>query len=172
MFPPGHVLVGYLPYSLWCRLRGTRPTGPATWLLVLGTLMPDLIDKTFTWIVPLLPSGRSLAHSTLVLAVVAVPLLALARRRGHLRRWVAFVVGVLSHQVVDAADPIAQGVPADARFLAWPLTSPVYFADDDLWIQIEQFELTTLVGIELLGGLLILALWVADGMPGLPRRSE
>lgn len=171
MLPPGHLVVGYLPYSLARRLRGRRPTTPATLLLVLGTQLPDLIDKTFRWIVPVLPSGRSLGHSLLVLAILSVPLFALAHRRGRLRRWIAFAFGVASHQLVDAAHPVWLGVPRDARFLAWPLTSPVYYADDSLWLQLRQFELTWAVTLQLLAGLTVIGLWLTDGAPGLPRRS-
>lgn len=172
MLPPGHLLVGYLPYSLFRRARGQRPTTPATLLLVFGTQLPDLVDKTFRWVVPVLPSGRSLGHSLLVLALVAVPLFALARRHGQTRRWVAFVFGVASHQLIDAAHPVWLNAPQDARFLLWPLTSPVYYADDDLWIQLQQFELTPMVTLQLLAGLVIGLLWLADGAPGLPRRSD
>lgn len=172
MLPPGHLVAAYLPYSIYCRLRGQRPTTPATLLLVLGTQLPDLIDKTFRWVIPVLPSGRSLGHSLLVFAVVSVPLFVLARRRGQLRRWGAFGFGVVSHQLVDAAHPVWLGAPQDARFLLWPLTTPVYYADDDLWIQIQNFELTTSVLYQLLAGLFVLALWLADGAPGLPRRRS
>ena len=172
MLPPGHLLVGYLPYSLARRLRGQRPTDTGALALAVGTQFPDLVDKTFRWIVPILPSGRSFGHSLLVFTVLAAGLLVLARRRERVREWTAFCFGVVSHQVVDAVDPVLQGAPQDARFLAWPLTSPVYYADDSLLAQIQSFDLSTLVVVDLAAGLLVIGLWIADGMPGLPRRRS
>jgi len=74
MWPWGHAAVGYLAYSLGYRASDRRLTGAAVIALGVGTQFPDLIDKPLGWTFGVLPGGRTLAHSLLTVAVVAVVL--------------------------------------------------------------------------------------------------
>ncbi len=102
MWPLGHAAVGYLLYTLATRARFDRPpTALALCALLVGTQFPDLVDKPLAWYVGVLPTGRTLAHSLLVLIPVSLVVLALARRYDRTELGFAFVLGALSHAVVD-----------------------------------------------------------------------
>ena len=127
MWPMGHLAVAYLLYAGYCRARGRERPGEVPTLVVLfGSLFPDLVDKPLAWYLGVLPTGRTLAHSLLVLVPLTLGLYALARRRGHPEYGVAFAIGTLSHAFVDAA-PVLWDPNADAGFLLWPLVPvPAY----------------------------------------------
>ena len=60
MWPWGHLALGYLLHSPLARARfGRPPTDRATLLLVIGTQLPDLVDKPLAWWLGVLPAGRS-----------------------------------------------------------------------------------------------------------------
>lgn len=182
MWPWGHLAVGYLLYSLGLRRVGRRPESPEVFLVALGTLFPDLVDKPLTWYVGVLPSGRSLTHSVLVAAVVlAVLYVVLAPRVGR-SPIVAFGVGWVSHSLADF--PFERALAGEFEFLSyllWPLLPPPQYGvertllDHLVAYQLGPFELFefVLVGIAA-------AVWYRDGRPGWttlrqaarPRRSE
>jgi hypothetical protein len=73
MFPPGHVALGI---HLVRRLPHLASGHAATAALLIGTLTPDLLDKTLQW-TGVYPWGRTWGHSligNLVLAVIAMTL--------------------------------------------------------------------------------------------------
>ena len=71
MWPWGHVALGYLFYSLYVHWRHDRPpSAPAAIAVGVGTLLPDVIDKPLAWWAAVLPNGRSLAHSAVVMGLV------------------------------------------------------------------------------------------------------
>jgi membrane-bound metal-dependent hydrolase YbcI (DUF457 family) len=122
MWPWGHAAVGYLCYSALRVARADAlPVARAPVLAVgVGTQVPDLVDKPLAWELGLLPGGRSLAHSLVIL----LPLLAVLwiRAAPENRRLVAaFGVGLLSHPLADALYPILDGEIRALTFLAWPL---------------------------------------------------
>jgi len=85
------------------------------WLVVVGTVIPDAVDK------PLGSLGvfevyHSVGHSALLL-VVAVPV-ALSGRRG-----LALAVGWALHLALDVLHVVVNGRPGDAAFLVWPLVT-------------------------------------------------
>ncbi|MFC4542242.1 metal-dependent hydrolase [Halosolutus amylolyticus] len=162
MLPPGHVAVGYLAYSALRRaIHGDVPPASAIPWLLLGTQLPDLIDKPLAWWFGVLPAGRSLAHSLLF----AVPLLLLARR--WFRRsdrpgaGEGLAVGYLSHLLVDAA-PLLWSRPELASFLVWPVLPAQVRPRPAIWPPQVLFSPT-----ELAFGLVIALVWIADGTPGL-----
>lgn len=78
MFPPGHLALGI---HLVRRLPGLASGHAATAALLIGTLTPDLIDKTLQW-TGVYPWGRTWGHSlvgNLVLAAIAVTFWILAQ---------------------------------------------------------------------------------------------
>lgn len=123
MRPHEHLLFAALPIGLYVLARHRRlPTGYTIAAVLLGTQLPDLIDKPLAWSFGVLPSGRMFAHSL----VVSLPVLAvggvLATRRGYVRWTAVFVIAYLSHIIGDFYPIIWQGT--DYYFfpnLFWPL---------------------------------------------------
>ena len=169
MLPWGHAAVGYLAYrgGLAARGRGT-PTPAAAVAVAVGTQAPDLVDKPLAWTVAVLPAGRSLGHSLLVMAV----LVALASRvravRARPEAATGFGVGAVSHTLADAAGPVLGGTPAAASFLLWPLV-PLHVHDGGFSILGIFLSLDptppVLAGLAL--SAVAAAVWIRDGAPGL-----
>jgi hypothetical protein len=93
-----------------------RVSGLAPLWLVVGTAVPDVVDK------PLATLGvtslfHSVGHSALLL-VVAVPL-ALSGRAG-----LSAAVGWALHLALDAVHAVVNGRAGDAVFLLWPAVVP------------------------------------------------
>jgi membrane-bound metal-dependent hydrolase YbcI (DUF457 family) len=131
VFPLGHLSVGLLSYLAFLQIRRFRgravvlsPRSLAT--LSVATQVPDLIDKPLAH-VGLLASGRSLGHSLLFALVVVALAWPVARRIDWTELPVVLGVGVVSHALTDAYQPLSAGDWAAARFLLYPLTSPVIY---------------------------------------------
>lgn len=117
----GHVGIAYLLFLVYDRGRKLEVRDPGMlFVLLLGSLFPDLIDKPLAWHLGLLPTGRSLAHSLLFLVPVCLAVYALARHRGKPVWGIAFGIGAISHTLVDAA-PVLWDPHATAGFLLYPL---------------------------------------------------
>jgi hypothetical protein len=169
MLPWGHAAVGYLWYTLYIRLRHRRPpAGAAVVALAVGTQFPDLVDKPLAWTFGVLPSGRSLAHSLLTLAVVAGVLYALYRNREALVTAGAFLVGWTSHVFADGY-PILFGEATCLNYLLWPLLGvcPYEEASNSILGHLRAIELSDGIWFGL--GLTAVAgvAWLVDGAPGL-----
>lgn len=168
MWPLGHAAVGYLLYSLSTRARfDGRPATLSTLVLLVGSQVPDLVDKPLAWYGGVLPTGRSLGHSLLVLLPICLGVYWLARRRRRAELGVAFGVGAISHPLVDSVPvlwsgtevgyllypvvpvaPYEEGAPSIAELLAGSLGEP--------WFLLE-FALAAAA----------LLVWNRDGRPGL-----
>jgi hypothetical protein len=169
MWPWGHAAVGYLLYTSYCRARGRRPRGLPVVALAVGTQFPDLIDKPFAWTFAVLPSGRSLGHSVLFLALVVVVLWYLTSVE-HDPLVGAFAIGSFAHLFGDALYPAIAGDFVYTRFLVWPLLPVIkYETGQSFLAHLTAIELTPTFGFELLLVVLATAVWYADGMPGLGR---
>jgi hypothetical protein len=124
MWPWGHLVLGYAGYLLVrpaARKRADRLTVVA---LVVGTQFADLVDKPLGWWLGVLPSGRSLAHSVLVAALVVAVVAVVADRWGRPGIGGGFGFGYASHLLGDALVPLWQGSPDELTFLLWPLLPP------------------------------------------------
>ena len=87
----------------------------------MGTQLPDLVDKPLAWTVPVLPTGRSLAHSFLV----ALPILAILWAVADDSRPAvgALSIGWVSHSLADLfPDLLATDWPYTV-FVFWPVMS-------------------------------------------------
>lgn len=174
MWPLGHVAIAYLCYSLVARTRYERPPDhvPAV-VVVFASLFPDLVDKPLAWYLGVLPTGRTLAHSLLVLVPLVLVVGLVADRAGYAAVGVAFAIGALSHALVDALPALWGGT--DPSFLLWPALpvesyesgSPSVLAlladslDDPYFLSEFVFAAIALV------------VWRRDGYPGLaPIRSR
>jgi hypothetical protein len=181
MWPWEHLAVGYVAYSLACRLvpGEHRPGMAATAALAFGTQLPDLVDKPLGWGTTLLPNGTSLAHSLLFAVPLVVVVALLARRRGRPAVGVAFGVGYLLHLPSDVLYSVLLGRPAwDASFLLWPLLSAPAQPPGSVFDRAGELVAALLevlaspagVTYLLFDGLLLgsaLLLWLRDGCPGL-----
>jgi len=178
MWPWEHLAAGYLLYSGGKRLLGLDPPGEfATLGLIIGTQIPDLTDKPLSWGLDVFPSGYALGHSILVAIPVGVLLLVLGSRMES-RMPLPFVLGYWSHLVADVLDPLRHGNPPLIGRILWPVVESDPY-EQDLGIgrgfhYLQEFgeslASTPLFALLVLYGLLPLgtiALWVADGRPGM-----
>jgi hypothetical protein len=176
MWPWEHLAFGYVLFSLSLRACGRRLPGDlAVVALVVGTQLPDLVDKPGAWLFGVLPSGVSLGHSLLFAVPVAVGVLLLGWRLGYAQVGWGFAVGLLSHPTGDALWYVALG--SDVPPLLWPLTpanvdnGPFVGRLVELWLRFLDLlatpQGTVYVGVELVVLLGTLALWRHDGYPGL-----
>jgi len=177
MWPWEHLAFGYVLYTVATRLlSGSPPSDGAALALAVGTQFPDLVDKPLAWVVGILPSGVSLAHS-LLFAVPGAGVAALvARRLDRPAVGAAFAVGYLSHLAGDVLYPVLLGGDPSVAYLLWPLvenpgkTAPVLTIVGDLFGRFLEFLATPRGRLYLLGEatflLVALGLWVWDGFPG------
>lgn len=178
MWPWEHAAAGYIAYSLLRRAGGRGPpTDGAALAVLVGTQVPDLVDKPLAWGLGVLPGGRSLAHSLLVAVPVVVAVLAAAHAAGRRDLGTAFGVGYLLHLPGDVVYPVLVGHGPEVGFLLYPLVpsesdpSPGLFdRTGELLVDFAGF-LTSPVGTAYLLGetlLLVVALWLwlGDGRPG------
>lgn len=139
--------------------------GAIPWLL-LGTQLPDLIDKPLAWF-GVLQAARSLGHSLLVAGPLVVLLALWLRRRGRGPAGEALVVGFVSHLLGDAASAVTDGVDR-LSFLAWPLLPPLeYSTQPSLWPPTYLIAPIINPSYELVAVVFVVLLWIADGRPGL-----
>ncbi|WP_458190581.1 metal-dependent hydrolase [Haladaptatus sp. NG-WS-4] len=164
--------LGYLAYSLVVHgLCGRPPSGNEVGVLVVATQLPDIVDKPLAWTVPILPSGRSLAHSTFTATIVIAVVAIYCRRTGR-GGALAFGVSYISHLVGDIYRPILAGEYADIAFLLWPVLPA---ASDTEPSFIAHFEAVLSADVSVTGLLLTaitVLLWIADGLPGLPTSAN
>jgi len=167
MWPIGHGAVAYICYSLSTRSRSDpAPDALAVVLVGLGSQFPDLFDKTLTWYANVLPAGRSMFHSLLVLIPLVTILYLLARRRGKAEYGFAFGLGVLSHPLADAA-PALWG-DTNVNFLLWPLLPLDLTEGDPTILELLRSSMSDpYFLVEFLLLCVALALWRTDGYPGL-----
>ncbi len=169
MWPMGHVAIAYLLYTLSTRVRfETSPAAGPAIVVVFGSLFPDLVDKPLAWYVGVLPTGRSLAHSLLVLVPLCLVVYIVARARDREEYAVAFAIGALSHSLVDAL-PVLWDESASTSFLLWPYWSVGPYEDGAPGV-LELLQ-ASLSDPYFLSEFVLLAvavvLWRADGYPGL-----
>lgn len=167
MLPWGHAAVGYLAYR---GIRGPQgaPAPAAAVAVVVGSQAPDLVDKPLAWTVGVLPAGRSLGHSLLVMAA----LFAIASRvravRARPEPAAGFAVGAVSHALADAAGSLLGGGPRAASFLFWPVVPlPVHeggYSILGIFLSLDPTP-PVLAGVALTA--VAVAVWLRDGAPGL-----
>lgn len=124
MFPWTHAAFGYVLLLLAVFALGRRVSRAELAAVVVGTQLPDLVDKPLAWGFAALPSGRSLAHSLLVAVPLVAVVLALARYRGHVEAGAAFGLGYLTHLVGDTYVAVYYWRTEEFTFLLWPLLPP------------------------------------------------
>jgi len=172
MWPWGHLAVGYLAWSLWCRGVYRRPPlSSEAFVVVVGSQFPDLVDKTLAWSFSVLSFGRSLAHSTFTFVFVSAAAIWLARRYDRPTLGVAFAVAYASHLLSDALQPILRGNFHRLGYLLWPITPAPRGEGDSILMALQSVSFGDFAGYHGLAILLYLVVWILDGLPGVPRRS-
>lgn len=164
MFPPVHPGVAYLTYSAYARVREGPPTGPAAAAAVVGGVVPDTIDLPL-YSLGVAPTTRTVGHAPLV-GALAVGVVALAVRRAGVdgRIALAFGVGYCSHLLADAVWPLLFGLPAELRYLGWPVTRQPSYEGTKHLATVGDVAVTTLwIELPLLAAAVVL--WWADGRP-------
>lgn len=129
MLPWTHAVFGYLLLLVVAGYLGRGLSRAELAAVIVGTQLPDIIDKPLAWWFSLLPSGRSLAHSLLVAVPLVVVVLAYAWHRSHPEAGVAFGLGYASHLVGDAYVAVIYWRPEELTFLLWPLLPPYPYDD-------------------------------------------
>ncbi|QLG29207.1 metal-dependent hydrolase [Halorarum halophilum] len=170
MIPWAHAAIGYLLWSASTHYWKKRPPGDLeAWCLLLGTQFPDLVDKPLAWTYNVLPSGRSLGHSLLTVLVIFAIGYALSRRWNRTNLVVAFSVGHLSHSLADTYRLLLTGQYEDLGYLLWPLLrAPTSDSQNTFGEYLRELSVSSFIGPKSLIGVLMLVLWVYDGMPGVP----
>jgi hypothetical protein len=174
MWPWGHLAVGYLLYSACARLWSIEPFDATTvGLVVLGTQLPDLIDKPLAWTFAVLPSGRSLAHSVFALCFLGGLVWWYYRRQDRPQRTIAFVVGYASHLVGDGYQAFLSGRYAYLSYLGWPLLPPPPFGDEGTFLShFRSLEMTPKVMLGVVALAVAYVVWIEDGAPGRRKISQ
>lgn len=128
--------------------------------LVLGAVLPNLIDKPLgTIIAPSLGADRLIGHSLLFgTALMSIALLVTRRGRKR-RRWMAVAIGALIHLLLD-------GMWASGETLLWPFLGLDFTEGvQPYWSGFWRRELGwgTVVQ-ELAGAVYLASLWVIAGL--------
>ena len=168
MFPWGHLAVAYLAYAGYTHwAAGEPPSGWTPIVLAVAALGPDLLDKPLAWSLALLPSGRSLAHSLLLLVPVFGGMVWLASQRERSRLGAVVAIGWLSHPVADALGTVFAEGAVLPNFLLWPLLAVEAADDTGYLIYFLTIEPTPFVVFEAVVTVVAVGLWVYHGLPGL-----
>ena len=172
MHPVVHPAVAYVLYRLGRGSVRAGPPGPnVTLALVLGAIIPDVIDQPMYHVFAF-PTTRTIAHSLLVAVPVCLLVWIAVRRRG-VRDEIAlgFAVGYLSHLAADALWPLVLGEYDELGFLLWPITEMPPYEGVKPLVTIDSLTITTLwveVGLLVIGVLV----WSRDGWPGMEVASQ
>lgn len=163
MWPLVHPAVGYLLYAGVVRATDGRPPGDRTTpVVVLGALLPDLLDLPVRW-AGLGPDVRLLGHTLLFVGPVLLVAWWVARRAGTPRLALAFAIGLASHLAADALWPLLYGDVHELGFVLWPVTESRPYEPSKPIATVGGFD-ARWVEYGLLG--VGLGCWLRDGTPG------
>jgi len=178
MWPWEHLAVGYLLLSVVVRATYERPPGEAAvFVLLIGTQLPDLVDKPLAWEFGVFAGGQALAHSAFVAVPVGAAGVLVGRSRGRTESGLALLVGYWSHLAADVADPLRYGNGIAVERILWPFVETRPYSED-LGVGRGLVYLREFVADLLAGGVsgpnllylllpgIAFALWIVDGLPG------
>ncbi len=126
MWPIGFAGGAYLLLEAWCRVTGRRPGEMTVLIVIVASQLPDLFDKPLAWYIAVLPTGRSLVHSLLVVVPLCLLVGVVALRQERPEWGIAFGIGTLSHLMLDAL-PVLWHDSQSVQWLLYPaLPVPPY----------------------------------------------
>ncbi|ELZ98027.1 putative membrane-bound metal-dependent hydrolase [Haloferax mucosum ATCC BAA-1512] len=163
MWPWGHLVFGAVVYVVYRRIRELGIARVAVGVsLAIGTQFPDLVDKPLAWNLGLLPTGRSLAHSMLTFALVAVVLYRATKDGPRSEEAVAFLAGYGTHIVGDVLPVVVAGDLDEAVFVFWPLVPAVdYGPEIGAIARFRALELTPSVVAQMAVAVVVVLWWYA-----------
>ncbi len=137
-------------------------------MLVLGALLPDLIDTPLGLLFFDRLGGVRLVTHGLILAAVVMTAVVLSTRRGRPRKmWMPLAIGLLFHVLLDA-------MWLDPETLWWPLLgwefSPAGPATAAAYVESVLTDWRVWAG-EAVGGIYLAYLWVAAGLSEKQKRE-
>ncbi|WP_440765740.1 metal-dependent hydrolase [Natronorubrum sp. DTA7] len=177
MWPWEHLAFAYVLYSLFANaVLGRSPTGREAIAVVLGSQLPDLVDKPLAWTVGITETGYSIGHSIFVAPVVCLAVYAAAAQRSDRLLAGAFALAYGSHLATDIYDPLRESSRLDPRVVLWPLESPPTgdhggFVDHFVLYLVRYVNelltggVTPSVALQLGLGVAVVSLWLVDGAP-------
>jgi len=181
MWPWEAPVFGYLCYSAYCHVRYREPPGGwAVLLVAVGSVVPDLIDKPLNWQFGVFSSGYALGHSIFFGLFVTAVSYSVARRRDAPRLGTALGIGFITHEIGAALEHVV--TDGDVWFglehMLWPVYSVPPAVHHGFWRTTMRFlgeylhnvlALRPTPYLVMIGviGLFTLAVWLADGHPGL-----
>lgn len=178
MWPWDHLAFGYVLYTVWRRtVRWDPPDGVAIAILLLGTQLPDLLDKPLAWSLEVFPSGLSVGHSLVFLVAASAVATVVGIRIGRIDLSAAFAIGLISHLLGDILFAVLLDSPVTYELVLWPFVEiPPEHVDGlltttaTLWTRYLDFLSTTTGRMYLFLDLLLLSVatasWLVDGAPG------
>ncbi|WP_049923559.1 metal-dependent hydrolase [Halopiger djelfimassiliensis] len=178
MWPWEHAVVGYLVYSLCCRLvYRESPTGLEALVVGIASVLPDVVDKPLAWEFGVFDGGYALAHSVFVAVPLTAAVGVVARSRGRPRAGIAFGIGYLLHPPADVLYNYVSEGQAYPELMLWPVAtvdaaaaSPG-FADEFARLfgryqrQVLAGELSAYMRVQLALAVGTVLLWLVDGAP-------
>lgn len=137
--------------------------------LVLGALLPDLIDLPLGTLLlaDSLSTGEAWMHSLAAPSLVTVVIL-LATRRGRRRRaWMALAVGMFFHLLVD-------GMWTKTEVFLWPLFGEIPTGPSSYWADVwsRAFSDPWRWVREVVGVIYLASVWVQSGLGDAERRNS
>lgn len=140
VYPLGHLAFGYLSIVALARVRDWEfqyPHGLTLALLAIGTQLPDIIDKPLAY-AGVLPNGRSLAHSLLILTPVVFLGVRYLTHKGYESEARVLAVAIASHLLGDSYLLILRQEWRELGFLLWPVVPGLQYPSDDIapWVRI------------------------------------
>lgn len=150
MFPVFHVFLPVFIWELWKLLspKKTLKNVPVyRFWLILGSILPDLVDKPLTMLFPTVFSGRGITHAPFIIMIFCGILYFLVKRKDMV---ISLVIGMIFHILLD--------LPGSIPWF-WPFVDyPILPADIDSYFYtlLHNPLIITTELIGLVGGIMIL----------------
>lgn len=150
MFPIFHVFLPVFMWEVWELLSSKKKLKNAPvyrFWLIIGAILPDLVDKPLSILFPTIFSGRGIAHAPFIIVIFCGILYFLAKRKDMV---ISLGIGMIFHLLLD--------LPGNIPWF-WPFVEyPILPADIDSYFYtlLHNPLIITTELIGLVGGIMIL----------------